>query len=180
MTIYNSKKIVFHLEKEEGYRVLKTLSYVNDKIKMRQYGDNVSFSEIAEHYKNDDLVIKVIKKQSINDASEYGIRIEIANHEHVFVEFEGFIKEDKYDMLIECIELAINIINEKNPNDEFGFEWYSKMLIIDTSTSSTIFTFNFGLIAGIEFNITIDNCWLKFNLEDLEEDDHKTFEVHAE
>lgn len=180
MTIYNSKKIVFHLEKEEGYRVLKTLNYVNDKIKMRQYGDKVSFSEIAERYKNDDLVIKVIKKQSTNDASEYGIRIEIANHEHVFVEFEGFIKEDKYDMLIECIEMAINIINSWKSFSEIAFESISKILKIDTSSSDTIFTFEFCTKPSLTYNITIDNCWLKFNLEDLEEDDHKTFKIHAE
>ena len=180
MTIYNSKKIIFHLEKDEGYRVLKTLNYVNDKIKMRQYGDKVSFSEIAEHYKNDDLVIKVIKKQSSNSDNIYGIRIEIANHEYVFAEFEGFIKDNKYDMLVDCIDMAIHVIIKKNPENEQEFEDCSKMLSINTSTSDTIFTFDFKLIADITFDIMIDNCWLKFNLESLEEDDHKAFEIHAE
>ena len=182
MTIYNSKKIIFHLEKDEGYRVLKTLNYVNDKIKMRQYGDKVSFSEIAEHYKNDDLVIKVIKKQSASSDIMYGIRIEIANHEYVFVEFEGFIKDNKYNMLIDCIDMAIRAINKKDPTNEQEFEDCSKILSINTSTSDTVFTFNFKPIADITltFNIMLDNCWLKFNLESLEEDDHKTFEIHAE
>lgn len=177
MEQYTILKRIFHLSKEEGYRVLKTLNYVNDKIKMRQYGDKVSFSEIAEHYKNDDLIIKVIKKHSIIDAEEYGIRIEIANHEHIFVEFEGFIKGDKYDMLIECIELAINIINRENPIDEVEFESISKILKIDTSSSDTIFTFEFCIEPSLTCNIVFDNCWLKFNFKDLEEDDEETFDV---
>ena len=53
------------------------------------------------------------------------------------------------------------------------------MLVIDISTSNTVFTFSFKHI-NINVNIVFDNCWLKFNLESLEEDDHKTFEIHAE
>ena len=185
MTIYESKKIIYHLSKEEGYKVLNTLNNVESKIKMRQYGDKVSFSELAEHYKNDDLVIKLIKKQSEREAKEYGIRIEIANSEHVFVEFEAYIEEDKFDTFVGCIEMAINSIMINSTNDE-----NSEILSIDTSTSDTIFYFsirgktidnNFTDIElFINFRFVMDNCWLKFNLEDLEEEDHKTFEIHAE
>lgn len=200
MKIYESKTTIIHLDAEEAYKIFRTLEFVNDKIKMRQYGDNISFAKIAGRYKNSDIIIKIIKKLSDVDNNDFTIRIEFANRDQVFIEFEGFIHYFeidqygitskmftdgyKYDMFIDRIKSAIDIIsNTNNDKQELSNDDYIKlsdMLHINTDTSDTEFVFNSVSDDHESAKVLFTNCWLKFNQESLNEEDKKVFTIKAE
>lgn len=184
MTIYETTSTKFHLDKEESYKFLKTISYCEEKITMRQFDSKkVSFSDFAEHLKNEDTVIKVTmfdneKFNPDKSTPDKNIRIEFLARNGRFALVEGFFKDLDYEKLITAFDMAFRYIDYYAKELNMSYEdLCSKVLSISHENGNTVFHAFKDSDLLIEYTFTACTCFLKFDSRPLEEDEKKTLKA---
>lgn len=179
MKTYETHHTKFHLDADEAYRVLRTLSYCNEKIKMRQFdSDKVSFGDFAEHLKGEDIVINVSifdreKVEILNNTAL--IRVEFLARKGRFAYFEGAFKDIDYEKFVTSIELAIRYVDFLEGDDYEDI--CKKNLSIGFDSNCTVFNFFNDSSILLPYKFTCTSCYLKFESRPLEFSEKKMLGV---